>query len=90
MAPTTCPILPLSVEAQLQLKASAALNSLNDAIIGLVKNSLDARAQRIHIEFDYSRGNCCVDDDGVGVPAVEFEAGGGLGLMYCEEKHGWK
>jgi len=88
MAPTRCTILPLSVEAQLQLKASVALNSLNDTIIGLVKNSLDAQAQRIHIEFDYSRGNCCVDDDGVGIPAVEFEAGGGLGLIHCEKKEG--
>jgi DNA mismatch repair protein MLH3 len=90
MVPTACPILPLSVEAQLQLKASVALNSLNDSIIGLVKNSVDAQAQRIHIEFDYSRGNCCVEDDGVGIPAVEFEAGGGLGLMHCERTEGLK
>jgi DNA mismatch repair protein MLH3 len=88
MAPTMPAILPLPVETQLQLKSSVALNSLNDVIIGLVKNSLDAQAQRIHIDFDYSRGNCCVDDDGVGIPAVEFEAGGGLGLMHCEQHYG--
>lgn len=90
MAATNSSIQPLPVEAQLQLKSSAALHSLNDAIIGLVQNSLDAQAQRIHIEIDYLKGNCCVDDDGVGIPAAEFEAEGGLGLMHCEQNYSLK
>ena len=81
-------IKPLPVEIQLQIKSSVALSSLNDAISGLVKNSLDAQAQRIHVEVDLLRGNCCVEDDGVGIAAAEFEARGGLGSMHCEEHHG--
>lgn len=88
MAITNSSIKPLPVEAQLQLTASVALNSLNDAIIGLIKNSLDAQAPRIQVEVDLSRGNCCVEDDGVGIPAADFEAQGGLGLMHREENHG--
>ncbi len=86
---TSSSIKPLPAEAQLQLKSSVALHSLNDAIIGLIKNSLDAQAQNIHVDIDFARGNCCVEDDGVGIRAAEFEARGGLGLMHCEEKHDW-
>ncbi|KAF7503951.1 hypothetical protein GJ744_002976 [Endocarpon pusillum] len=85
MASTGSSIRLLPVEAQLQLKSSVALNSLNDVVVGLVKNALDAQAQRIYVGLDYLRGNCCVEDDGVGIPAAEFEVGGGLGLMHCEE-----
>jgi DNA mismatch repair protein MLH3 len=88
MAKTNSTIKLLPVEAQLQLKSSVALNSLNDAITGLIKNSLDAQAQRIHVEIDYSKGNCCVEDDGVGISGADFEARGGLGLMHCEEHYG--
>ncbi|ERF76124.1 hypothetical protein EPUS_01457 [Endocarpon pusillum Z07020] len=86
MATTGSPIRLLPVEAQLQLKSSVALNSLNDVVVGLIKNALDAQAQKIYIGLDYLRGNCCVEDDGVGIPAAEFEAGGGLGLMHYTSK----
>ena len=86
MAMTNSSIKPLPVEAQLLIKYSIALTSLRDAIIGLIKNSLDAQAQRIHVEVDFSRGNCCVEDDGIGIPAADFEDQGGLGLMHCKEK----
>ncbi len=85
MATAGSSIRLVPVEAQLQLKSSIALNSLNDAILGLIKNALDAHAQKIHVSLDFVRGNCCVEDDGVGIPAAEFEVGGGLGLMHCEE-----
>jgi DNA mismatch repair protein MLH3 len=75
-------IQPLPIEAQLQLKSSVALNSLNDAIIGLLKNSLDAQAQTVRVEVDFFKGSCCVEDDGVGIRGAEFEAQGGLGLMH--------
>jgi DNA mismatch repair protein MLH3 len=88
MAMTKSSIEPLPVQAQLQLTSSVALNSLNDAIIGLIKNSLDSQAQTIHVEVDFSRGCCCVEDDGIGIPAKEFEEPGGLGLMHCELRCG--
>jgi DNA mismatch repair protein MLH3 len=90
MASTNFSIKPLPVEAQLQLKSSIALNTLNDAIIGLIKNSLDAKARSIHVEVDFLRGNCFVEDDGFGIPAVEFERDGGLGLMHCEALMAWE
>jgi DNA mismatch repair protein MLH3 len=81
-------IVPLPVEAQLQLRSCVLLNSLNDAIIGLIKNSLDAEAQTIRVEVDFLRGNCCVEDDGAGIPAAEFEVQGGLGLMHRRQMGG--
>lgn len=77
-------IKSLPVQVQLQLKSSVALNSLNDAVIGLIENSLDGQAQKIQVEVDYHRGNCWVEDDGVGIPAEEFGELGRLGLMHRE------
>lgn len=85
-AGSTIKLLPL--ESQLQIKSSLTITSLNDAVIGLIKNSLDAQAQAVHVEVDFARGNCLVEDDGVGIPAAEFEASGGLGLMHREKKIG--
>ena len=88
MATTMSSIRPLPVEAQLQLKSSVALNSVNDVIIGLLKNSLDAQAQTIQVGVDFLRGYCSVEDDGAGIPADEFGARGGLGLMHSMEQDG--
>jgi DNA mismatch repair protein MLH3 len=79
-------IKPLPPEVQLRLKAGVSLGSLNDAIIGLIKNSLDAGAETIRVELDYVRSNCCVEDDGVGIPTCEFGKEGGLGLMLLERR----
>lgn len=76
------PILPLPVTDQQQLTSSVAMTSLNDVIIGLTKNSFDAQARTIKIQLDFSRGSCCVRDDGAGIHSTEFEDGGGLGLMH--------
>lgn len=81
---STIKLLP--VELQLRIKSSLIITSLNDAVVGLIKNSLDAQAQTVHVEVDFARGNCVVEDDGAGIPAAEFEASGGLGLMHCERK----
>lgn len=79
---TATVIAPLPVEAQQQLKSSVSLNSLNDAVIGLVKNSLDAQAITINVEVDFPKGSCYVEDDGAGISASEFSEGGGLGMMH--------
>lgn len=76
-------IRPLPDEAIQQLKSSVAITSLNDAVIGLAKNSLDASATRINISVDYSRGNCSVEDDGHGIQPNEFLEGGALARPHC-------
>ncbi|KAJ3498407.1 hypothetical protein NLG97_g1150 [Lecanicillium saksenae] len=61
-----------------KIASSSSIISLNDAMCGLVKNSLDASARRINISFDYVRGNCTVEDDGEGIHPEEFGVDGGL------------
>jgi hypothetical protein len=53
-------------------------------LIELIKNSLDAQARAVHVEVDYLRGGCCVEDDGTGIPAEELSEHGRLGSMYCK------
>ncbi|ODA78073.1 hypothetical protein RJ55_06676 [Drechmeria coniospora] len=77
--------LPDDVVAQ--IGSSAAVVSLNDVVCGLVKNSLDARAASIHIHLDYVRGNCTVEDDGLGIEPAEFRETGGLGKLHHTSKH---
>ena len=74
--------LPGDVAAQ--IKSSATVTSLNSAVCGLLKNSLDANASRVNITVDYRRGNCSVEDNGCGIPPAEFWEDGGLGKPYCE------
>ena len=66
-----------------QIRSSATITSLSGVILGLVKNSVDAGATRILIDFDFRTGNCVVEDDGFGIPPPEFESNGGLGRMFC-------
>ncbi|KAK7920804.1 hypothetical protein PG985_008826 [Apiospora marii] len=78
-------IQPLPPDVAAQIKSSITITSLNDAVCGLVKNSLDAKATRINIFVDYSRGNCTVEDNGDGIPPAEFrDSGGGLGKPHCK------
>jgi DNA mismatch repair protein MLH3 len=58
------------------------ITSLNGVICELVKNSLDAEATRITISIDYSRGNCWVEDNGLGILPSEFRQDGGLGKLH--------
>lgn len=76
------PILPLAAEVAAQIKSSIAITSLNDVVAGLVKNSLDAGAQKIEVSVDFHRGGCVVEDDGNGIPPMEFSDKGGLGKPY--------
>lgn len=62
-----------------KIRSSSTLTSLNAAVSGLVKNALDASASRIIVRVDYSRGNCTVEDNGLGIAPEEFTARGGLG-----------
>ena len=78
MRPSDGSILPLPADVAKQISSSVAITSLNNVVIGLVKNSLDAGARKIDVEVDYHRGACAVEDDGQGIPASEFLDGGGL------------
>ena len=78
MSSGTASIRPLSTEVAKQINSSTEIPSLNSVIIGLAKNSLDAGAQKLVIDVDYERGSCTVEDDGCGIPPVEFSENGGL------------
>ncbi len=74
--------LPEDVVAQ--IKSSAVITSLNAVVSGLARNSLDAQATKINISVDFRRGDCSVEDDGLGIPPAEFRKDGGLGKPHCE------
>ncbi|CAK7219400.1 Vacuolar protein sorting-associated protein 11 [Sporothrix curviconia] len=69
-----------------QIKSSTTIASLNDAVLGLLRNAIDAGASRVVIQVDYGRGACSVEDDGTGIPPAEFLPEGGLGKLYCTSK----
>jgi DNA mismatch repair protein MLH3 len=75
-------ILPLPTEVITQIKSSIAVTSLNAVAIELLKNSLDAQSRKIEIIIEYCRGNCLVEDDGLGIPPSEFKESGGLGKLH--------
>ncbi len=75
-------ILPLPEDVVAQIRSTTAINSLSDAVIGLLKNSLDAEAERINVIIDISRGGCIVEDDGIGIGQSEFREDGGLCRPY--------
>jgi DNA mismatch repair protein MLH3 len=75
-------IRPLSPDAIAQIKSSIAITSLNTVVIELLKNSLDAHSNKINVKVEYDRGNCVVEDDGLGIPPAEFQESGGLGKLY--------
>lgn len=78
--------LPEDVVAQ--IKSSSAITSLNGVVCGLAKNSLDAGAKKITISIDYTRGNCSVEDNGVGILPSEFTPDGGLGKLHRKRQIG--
>lgn len=77
-------IAPLPPEVVAQIKSSICITSLNGVIAELLKNSLDASAEKIDIEVEYSRGRCVVEDDGLGMPPSEFRPNGGLAKLHCK------
>ncbi|KAI1388596.1 uncharacterized protein F4822DRAFT_251162 [Hypoxylon trugodes] len=70
-----------------QIKSSTTITSLNGVVCGLIKNSLDAGATKITISIDYNRGNCSVEDNGLGIPPDEFGPTGGLGRPHYTSKY---
>lgn len=75
-------ITPLSAEDIAQIKSSITVTSLNDVVLGLLCNALDANASRVVVEVCSSRGTCTVEDNGEGIPVDEFEEHGGLLKCY--------
>ena len=82
MTNRTAAIQPLPEEVAAQIKSSTTISSLEDVVIGLFKNSLDAGARKINVTVGFSRGTCTVEDDGRGISPTEFSDGGGLGKPY--------
>ncbi|KAI1078515.1 hypothetical protein F5B20DRAFT_591361 [Whalleya microplaca] len=70
-----------------QIKSSTTIVSLNGVVCGLAKNSLDAKATKITVSVDYGRGNCSVEDNGMGIPPTEFKTTGGLGRLHYTSKY---
>ncbi|KAL4782364.1 hypothetical protein BJX76DRAFT_291915 [Aspergillus varians] len=79
-------IQPLPHDVAAKIKSSTSITHLNGVIVELVKNALDANAHSIFVTVDYRRGGCVVEDDGDGIPPVEFEPDGGLGKAHYTSK----
>lgn len=81
-------IYRLSEASQAKITSSVLIQSLNDVILELVKNALDAQAENIQVTLDYAHGFCSTLDNGHGIPADEFQEDGGLGKPFCTSKFG--
>ncbi|KAI1427563.1 hypothetical protein F5Y12DRAFT_737208 [Xylaria sp. FL1777] len=80
-------IQPLPDNVVAQIKSSTTITTLNGVVCGLFRNSLDSGASKVNISVDYVRGNCCVEDDGLGILPAEFQPSGGLGKLHYTSKH---
>ncbi|OTA08301.1 MMR, HR regulation [Trichoderma parareesei] len=69
-----------------KIRSSSTITSLNGVVCGLVKNSLDAGATKVNIVVEYGRGNCVVEDNGLGIVPGDFSEDGGLGKPYYTSK----
>ncbi|KAH6608162.1 dna mismatch repair mlh3 [Trichoderma cornu-damae] len=76
-------IRPLPEDVAGKIRSSSTVTSLNGVVCGLLKNSLDAGATKVNIYVEYGRGNCTVEDNGLGIVPGDFEEDGGLGKPYC-------
>lgn len=75
-------IRPLPPEVAAQITSTTTITSLDGVVCELIKNALDAQAEKISVTVDFSRGSCTVEDDGAGILPLEFEESGGLGKMH--------
>ncbi|KAJ0165072.1 DNA mismatch repair protein Mlh3 [Colletotrichum tanaceti] len=80
-------IKPLPEDVIRRIRSSATVTSLNGVVCALVKNALDAHTTRLNITVDYSRGNCFIEDDGLGILPLEFREPGGLGKQHHTSRH---
>ncbi|KAK4998975.1 DNA mismatch repair protein [Elasticomyces elasticus] len=79
-------IRPLPAEVVAQLRSSTTITNLNQVVVSLLQNALDAQSSKVEITLDYRRGGCVVEENGLGIPPHEFSENGGLGRMYCTSK----
>ena len=75
-------IQPLAADVRAQIKSAVSITTLNEVVLGLIKNSLDAQADRLEVALDYKRGYCKVADNGEGIDERNFTEHGGLGKMF--------
>ena len=86
-APSRRSILPLPDDVVAQIKSSTAIASLHGVVLGLLENSLDAKATKIEATVDFARGGCIVQDNGLGIAPAELRQDGGLGKLYCPSSY---
>ncbi|KAL6864467.1 hypothetical protein J3F83DRAFT_741905, partial [Trichoderma novae-zelandiae] len=77
---------PLPEDVVGKIRSSSTITSLNGVVCGLLKNSLDAGATKVNILVEYGRGNCIVEDNGLGIVPGDFSEDGGLGKSYYTSK----
>jgi len=77
-------ILPLPSDVAAQIRSSIVIRTLEDVIVQLLCNSIDANSSHVEIRIDFSRGSCVVEDNGVGIASAEFGSDGGLGKPFRE------
>ncbi|KAL8688201.1 MAG: hypothetical protein Q9218_005831, partial [Villophora microphyllina] len=87
MTRSTASIRPLPDDVAAQIKSSTTVPSLENVVVELSKNALDAGCRRIDIVVDFSRGACTVEDDGLGISPEEFLDTGGLGKAFHTSKY---
>ena len=75
-------ILPLPAEVVAHITSSSKVTCINDVVMGLLRNALDAESNIVEISVDYQRGGCVVEDNGHGIPPKEFHEEGGLGKKH--------
>jgi DNA mismatch repair protein MLH3 len=80
-------IQPLPPHVVAHIKSATAITSLSTVLLGLLHNALDAAATSIDATIDFARGDCALDDNGLGIPPAEFRPEGCLGKLYCTSKH---
>lgn len=67
-----------------QVKSAAIITSLEDVVLELLKNALDAESTNVEISIDARKGACVVEDNGIGIEPKDFLESGGLLKTYCE------
>lgn len=81
------PIRPLPQDVASRIISSVVVTDVSSVVLGLLKNSLDARASSVDVTIDFKRGCCVVEDNGPGIPPEEFDENGNLGRAYYTSKY---
>ncbi|EHK46498.1 hypothetical protein TRIATDRAFT_218551 [Trichoderma atroviride IMI 206040] len=79
-------IRPLPEDVVGKIRSSSTITSLNGVVCGLLKNSLDAGATNVNVYVEHGRGNCTVEDNGLGIVPADFAENGGLGKSFYSSK----